>query len=186
MLKKIINKLQSFYNNIYNNISQQDVPIKNKLDKDLILALVKLDNARHIEVGVKVMTESGIAHIKEVKNIKWVSVSYKNGRWIKEIRIEKLSQYYAHYHDRYNDTNHVYPLSYADYEFIHPDWDEIWLEGTITNKKYFQISDQEKEKWAHLPDFNKSAIGRHILKKLEEKKIDLKFEHNNLISIKND
>ena len=151
---------------------------QSSLDKDIVLGcLQKRICTNNLKVGVKVVTTAaGIANVLELKSKGWVVVSYKQHRRIAEHHISKLYQYFVEVKDRTNDIISLYPLSYADYEYIHPDEDNnVWFEGHITKLRYFQLIDEVKEEPERklLPYFNSSRTGKNILEKLREDDIEI-------------
>lgn len=191
MIKNLIYQIKKVYEELLNKLKSmfgkakyKHVKKQSKLDKDVVLGTVHKLSRKHLIVGVKVITHKGIASITKLCPSNWVNVSYGSGKGGSH-KAGDLFQYFVEVQDIHNDTVKLLPLSYADYEFIHPkEAEDLWIEGHITKKNYFQLTDQEKEDRAHLPIFNKSWEGPHILIKLEEENINLKLKARKLVTIK--
>lgn len=182
MFTKIKKWIKSLYYNYRYNGNTHYVKKQSHLEKDIVLGLLQLRKARHIKVGVKVKTQEGIANIKELIANNWIRVSYINSRFRNNVehKVYHLFQYFVQVEDRRKGGYKIFRLSYSDYEYIHPDEDNnVWLEGFITNSKYFKLTDEVKEDRKAIPIFNKCSGGVKILEKLKDENIDVIIKTKN-------
>jgi len=190
MLKRCINKIKEWW---HRDVKKHHVTKKSKLDKDVVLGKIRKEVARNIKVGVKVIGPEGMGSIKEIINTNWVMISYqhkikdgKNSIATRNVQDKPsyLCQYYIEIFDRLNNTSTTLPLSYSDYQYIAPDEDQEddgWVEGHITNLKYFKLTDAEKEQRIKVSIFNRYQGGKHILRQLEDKECTVKFIKGKLL-----
>ena len=151
---------------------------KSKLDKDVVLGILQTLRADHIKEGVKVLTPKGIGFIKEIFKFPYVRVSHLNRTC--DYKKNDLKQIFFSVYNKKTDELKVYPLSYADYEYIKPNElqskERVYLEGHITNKRYYQLTDALKEEREYLTVFNKSKHSQDVYLELKEKQLLTKIK----------
>lgn len=172
-------KLKKFFKQLFTRKKKKKDHIR-KADtyaKDVRLGRLEVLPASDLRLGVRLLGPHGIAHIKEVLTFPWIRVNYLSGR-TSDHKKELLHQYFFTIMDNVTEQPRVYPLSYSDYLYIDPceadraiNGEEIYLEGHITRKQYFQLLDATKEQREHLDVFNASGMGRDIWRKLKSKSI---------------
>ena len=117
----MLNKIKQKYEKILKYFKKGATHVKkaSRLDKDIVLGSLCLYPVKHVKEGVKVTGPHGIGHIKKVK-FPWITVTYFSGRTA-EHKQNKLYQIFFSVYDRVQEQVRIFPLSYADYGYIHPD-----------------------------------------------------------------
>ena len=177
----MLNKIKKYLKHIYSLIKGEEsghIKKASTYQKDILLGQLQVLQATDLRVGVKVLGHQGLAHIQEIKHHPWIRIKYHHGRGADHESM-KLLQYFFSVHNYIKKITTVYPLSFADYEYIDPceadnvirKEKECWLEGTITNKGYYQLIKEVKQQREHLPVFNESGQSRDTWRKLKSKNL---------------
>ena len=179
----MLNKIKKFLKSLFKRKDSDHIKKSSTYQKDVLLGQLQVLQATDLRVGVKVLGFQGLAHIKEIKNHPWIRIKYHHGRGADHENI-KLLQYFFSVHNHKKNITTVYPLSFADYEYIDPceadivirQKGECWLEGHITNKGYFQLIKDVKQQREHLTVINESGQGRDTWRKLKSKNLLTKIK----------
>ena len=145
----MLNKIKKYLKYVYSLIKGEElghIKKSSTYEKDILFGKLQVLQASDLRKGVKVLGFYGLAHIKEIKHYPWIRLKYHHGRG-SDHEDFKLLQYFFSVHNHEKNITTVYPLSYADYEYIDPceadkvirKEGEVWLEGIITNKGYYQL-----------------------------------------------
>jgi hypothetical protein len=169
-IKKYLHTFQSWCKRQYGTKVKKHRKKASTLDKDVVLGTMEFLTARHIKEGRPVIGPHGIGFIKKIHGRSgWLTIVYSSKR-VADHKVDKLKQIYFTVLDRKNDTVKVFPLSFADYKYIdYGEGTDVDIEGHITNKQYFQLTDQEKADREHLTVFNESKHSQDVLRELKEK-----------------
>lgn len=174
-LIEIFKKIRNYLRSVWGKQTYRHTKKKSKLDKDVILGKLQILQATDIRLGVKIIGPRGIAHIKEILRHPWVRVRYTNNR-ISDHDHKKLYQYFFLVYNKRKLITTIYPLSYADYEYIDREQAtdtkiETWIEGHITKLGYYQLTKAEKEDREYLTEFNKDGHSQGVLCRLKKRNL---------------
>ena len=181
----LITRVQLFFKKLKDKTvdKKKHTTKKNMYTRDIKLGVLHKLPIRSIVVGTKVVTREGIGNVKALKENNWVVVTYPFSRTV-QIKKENIFQYFIEIHSRWEPNKTLHPLSYSDYEYIHPkdteDNHETWFEGFITQKKYFKLIDEVIEQRKNLPLFYRKKAGISLLRQLEKNGDDLQITKGKL------
>lgn len=171
----MLNKIYKYFKSLIKREDADHIKKSSTYAKDVLLGKLQVLQATDLRKGVKVLGFYGLAHIKEIKHHPWIRLKYHHGRGADHEDF-KLLQYFFSVHNHKKNVTTLYALSFSDYEYIDPceadkvlrKEGEVWLEGHITNKGYFQLIDDVKKQRKDLPVYNRSGEGRDIRRKLQK------------------
>jgi len=170
----LLNKIKA----VWGKTRNKHIKKQSKLNKDIVLGLLQLVKADHLVIGVKVLGPRGVGFIKEIdsNNYPYIRISYPGEDRVSDHKHEKLFQYKFSVHNKWKaHALKVYSLSYADYEYIAPDEvnteNGAYIEGTITNKGYFKITDEEKADRKVLTVYNETGHNQNVYRKLRDQNL---------------